>query len=600
MSRVPARPSIHVLAPEVVNLIAAGEVVTRPSAVIRELMDNSIDAGATEIIVEIDEGGKKRILVRDNGQGMGMESMKLAVEAHATSKISTLDDLQNIRTLGFRGEALACIRGVSRMEIVSCESLDPGGHRLLSDGKRTRVTPHPCPLGTSVTVRDLFWNVPARRKFLKSESSETRAVTEVVIDRALASFGTAIGYVRDGREVFHLPASSLKERVSGLFDRELGDACITFEKRMQSLTVKGLAGDPSVTRSTRSSIYLFVNGRRVQDARLTHTVLTVYREILREGFPAVFVFIDIDPHLVDVNVHPAKAEVRFSDTASVCRHVYDAISSAVHGSRPAVVEHAAITSAQVPQAVGASSAASSQVSAGHVAGAFASSTGSSLPPDSSETPASPETPLFATTEGRFRIIGQIYRTFLLVEETAPPQSPEDGTLWIVDQHVASERVLLAKMLERIESRGAVSQPLLVPLILELGLKDSILFDRVAPALRKMGFETEPFGPRGVWVVRAVPVMLGRRVADRKLFLKFVEEMSSFDTTRRSQEEVFHDVMAHFACRAAIKAGDALMPEEQAGLLSSLLAVEHFRICPHGRPSMIQITRDELDRRFLRK
>lgn len=570
---------IAVLPPDVVDQIAAGEVVTRPAAVVRELLDNAVDAGATDILVEIDKGGKKRIRVRDDGCGMDAASLKLAVQSHATSKIRSLDDLQNIRSLGFRGEALSSICAVSRLDIVSCESSDRGGSRLVSDGKQVRVSPAAATPGTSLTVRDLFWNVPARRKFLRSDASESRAVTEIVIEKALSCPGRAIRYVRDGQEVFALPAGeTLRDRVRALFERDLGDACIPFDRSNPSQRVFGLASDPSIVKSTRAHIYLFVNGRRVQEPRLQHAILTVYREILREGFPAVFLFLEIDPHLVDVNVHPAKSEVRFADGSIVYRFVAGAISDAVHRSpSPAPVPTGVSAASSLPDVPDAPPA----------------------PPASADEDVPLPLPARTEAESRFRILGQIYKTFLLVEElgagTAAP-----GDLWMVDQHVASERVILSRMTERIESKGPLSQALLVPIVLELGLKDSILFERVAATLRRMGFETEPFGPRGVWIVRAVPTVLGRRVADRKLFLKFVEELSSFDTTRRSEEELFHDVLAHFSCRSAVKAGDVLMPEEQAQLLSDLLAAEHFRICPHGRPSMIRISKDELERRFLRK
>lgn len=590
-----SRPVIAVLPVEIVNQIAAGEVVTRPASVVRELLDNAIDAGATAILVEIEKGGKKRILIRDDGCGMDAASLKLAVQPHATSKIRTLDDLQNIRSLGFRGEALSSICSVSRLEIVSCESPENGGFKLVSDGKNIKVSPAAAPPGTALAVRDLFWNVPARKKFLRSDASETRAVTEAVIEKALAYPGCSFRYIRDGQEVFDLLGNaSLQDRVRALFDPQLASACIPFDQSAQSQRVSGLASDPSIVKSTRGSIYLFVNGRRVQEPRLMHAILTVYREILDEGFPAIFAFIEIDPHLVDVNVHPAKSEVRFADASIVYRFVSGAISNAIHRSLPSPANFSAPVTMDsssdfqsvpvVPYSRQELGVAGVEPDAAHTAGTRLSET----------------EPLFAVSQqNRFKILGQIYRTFLLVEEVAPA-SGEPGDLWIVDQHVAAERVILSRMTDRIESRGPLSQALLVPLVLELGLKDSILFERVAPVLRRMGFETEPFGPRGVWIVRAVPTVLGRRVADRKLFLKFVEELSSFDTTRRSEEELFHDVLAHFSCRSAIKAGDVLLPEEQAQLLSDLLAAEHFRICPHGRPSMIKISKDELERRFLRK
>ena len=593
------KPVITVLSEAVVNQIAAGEVVTRPASVVRELLDNAIDAGATDIHIEIEKGGKKRILVRDNGCGMDADSLKLAVRPHATSKITNIDDLQNIRTLGFRGEALASILSVSRIEMVTCETRERSGHRLAGDGKQCKISPAASPPGTSVTVRDLFWNVPARRKFLRSDSSETRAITETVIEKALASTAVAFHYVRDGQEVFDLPGGhTLKDRVKTLFGSDICNACIPFDRSTPSQRAHGLASDPSIVKSTRSLVYIFVNGRRVQEKGLAHAILTVYREILDEGFPAVFLFIEIDPHLVDVNVHPAKAEVRFSDAPIVNRFVSEILSAAVHRFCPAAPVSAA-ASARAPAPV-ASIGDSFE-------GSVPADPFGPLPAGRDSAPDSPnqEYPAsllpIASSQGRFRILGQIYKTFLLVEETDPAApNAVPGDFWIVDQHLASERVILSRMTERIESQGPLSQALLVPLVLELGLKDSILFERVAASLRRMGFETEPFGPRGVWIVRAVPTILGRRVADRKLFLKFVEELATFDTTRRAEEELFHDVLAHFSCRSAIKAGDTLLPEEQAQLLSDLLSVEHFRICPHGRPSMIKIPKEELERRFLRK
>ncbi len=600
---------IALLPPEVVNQIAAGEVVTRPAAVVRELLDNALDAGATDIRVEIESGGKKRVLVRDNGCGMDESSLRLSVQPHATSKIRTIDDLQTLRSLGFRGEALPSILSVSRMEVLTAESGATGGHKLVGSGKSMKVSPAAAPPGTTVIIRDLFWNVPARRKFLRSDSSETRAITETIIERALSHPDVALRYVRDDQEVFALPGSStLADRIRAVFGRDIAAACIAFDRASPSRRVRGFASDPSVIKSTRSSIYLFVNGRRVQEPRLMHTVLTVYREIIDEGFPAVFLFLDVDPHLVDVNVHPAKAEVRFSDASLVYSFAADALSEAIHRFRrpegPATLASGSSTS---PAPLVSGSTDPSAVSSPTTPAFSSMSTASAVSPAAGNLTPAPIAqsipsvqPLFAPVAGRYRVLGQIYRTFILAEDLEPSKDGEPGGLWIIDQHVASERVILSRLMERIESHALNSQSLLVPLVLELGLKDSILFERAAPPLRRMGFEVEPFGPRGVWVVRAVPTLLGRRVADRKLFLKFVEELGSFDMTRRAEQELFHDVLAHFSCRSAIKAGDTLLPEEQSKLLSDLLSVEHFRICPHGRPSMIQITQDELERRFLRK
>lgn len=583
-----SRSIISVLPQDVVNQIAAGEVVTRPSSVVRELLDNAVDSGASEIRVEIDKGGKKRILVRDNGCGMDASSLKLAVQAHATSKIRSIEDLQTIHTLGFRGEALSSIQSVSRMEILSCEEADRGGHRLVSDASAVKVAPCAAPPGTTVVIRDLFWNVPARRKFLRSDASETRAITEAVIEKALARPDIAMEYVREGQTVFSLPAgSALKDRVKELFGRDIAGALIPFERSAMSQKTFGFASDPSIVKSTRASIYLFVNGRRVQEPRLQHAILTVYREILDEGFPAIFLFLEIDPHLVDVNVHPAKAEVRFSESAIVYKFVSDAVFGVVHRA-PSVA-----AAVQSPAPVSTAPSPRDEF----IQPPLAAAPGPMSP--SRDSTAAPS--VWTDSGSRYRILGQIYKTFLLLEDTHPdPESGAFGELWILDQHVASERIILSRLTERIETQGALSQSLLVPLVLELGLKDSILFERVVPSLRRMGFETEPFGPRGVWIVRAVPTVLGRRVADRRLFLKFVEEIASFDSTKRAEEELFHDVLAHFACRSAIKAGEDLLPEEQAKLLSDLLSVEHFRICPHGRPSLIKISKDELERRFLRK
>lgn len=576
---------IQVLPPDVVNQIAAGEVVTRPASAVRELLDNAVDAAATDIEIEIEKGGKKKIRVRDNGAGMDDESLQLAVAPHATSKIRNSDDLQNVRTLGFRGEALASIFSVSRMDLLSRPASSASGFRLIgSAGRVASTAPAASSPGTTVTLRDLFWNVPARRKFLRSDASETRAVTEAVIEKALAYPAFAFRYIRDGQEAMNLTGkATLKERIEALFGRDISGACIPFERESPSIRVRGLASDPSVVKSTRGSIYLFVNGRRIQDPRLGHAILTVYREILSQGFPAIFLFIEIDPHLVDVNVHPAKAEVRFSDASWVYRFTAETLAQAIHGPAPVPVSSSAVALPRVTPGPSIDEDRSADQPSWEPAAAPQSPV------------AVPVMPMIAPTavSSRFRLFGQIYKTFLLAEDTST------GEFHLIDQHVASERILLSRMTARIESHAALSQGLLVPLVLELGLKDAILFERVAGALRKMGFETEPFGPRGVWVVRAVPTILGRRVADRKMFLKFVEELSSFDTTRRAEEELFHDVLAHFACRSAIKAGDALLPEEQAQLVSDLLAVEHFRICPHGRPSMIKITREELERRFQR-
>jgi DNA mismatch repair protein MutL len=574
---------IQVLPPQLASQIAAGEVVERPASVVKELVENALDGGARTIVIETEDGGHRRIVVADDGDGIAPDEIGLALARHATSKLSAIEDLDSIKTLGFRGEALASIAAVARIQLTSRSRTQPSGMRLEAENGRTgKPAPVGAPQGTVVTVEDLFFNVPARRKFLKSVSTERRAIETLAARYALAYPAVRFRLVQDGRETFSSTGSGdRREVLAAVFgvdpaQRMIDLSTVGLEGPVQ---VSGFISPTDLTRSNRREILLFVNGRAISDPALTTAMVQAYHTLLMVGrFPFGAVFLAVPPEDVDVNVHPAKAEVRFRAPDSAFAAVQRAVRQALLGNTG---------SSGIPAA---SPWAPRSWDAGSGPGP-----GPDWMLDHQPTPQSPDA---AASGGEqpisvpggiplLRPVGQVGAAYLVAEGP-------DG-LYLIDQHAAHERVLFEAM-RREQSGAHVSQRLLSPEVVELPAAQASALAGQLELLNHIGFDVEPFGG-AAFRVRSIPQLLGAlRPADA--LRAVVEDFEEDETPLAAEAEA--RLIARICKRAAVKAGQILGPQEQAALVRALEVCASPRTCPHGRPTMIHLPMDLLARRFGRK
>lgn len=570
---------IRPLPPEIVAQIAAGEVVGRPASVVKELVENSIDAGAREIRIEVVGGGRGMIRVADDGCGIPAAEVELAFQRHTTSKLTSADDLLHIRTLGFRGEALASIAAVSRVTCATRAVDEEVGTLVrLEGGEMVSRRAIGRPPGTTVTVEDIFYNVPARRKFLRSEATERRHIDAWVTRYAIAYPALRFILVHDGREVFRSPGSGrVRDVLVAVYGPEVGAALLEVVPETGSdVRVEGFVGPPELHRADRGEITLFVNGRWVQDARLAYAVVQAYHTLLPTGrYPLAVVQVTVPPEEVDVNVHPAKAEVRFRDGEAVFRAVQRAV-------RQAVVE-----GARVPT-MGTVSA-----------GAFPVRPAERTPERAPFFPRAPEgmgpvqMPLVPPTAHPggmppLRVIGQVGATYIVAEGP-------DG-LYLIDQHAAHERVLYEQMMAR-RPEGVPAQPLLEPVAVDLSPEWAGLVGAHRETLCRLGLEVEPFGGT-TFLVRSLPAVGTMASAHpREVLLEVAQGLA--EGRAGTEEEVEQAIVRRVCKGAAIKAGQVLSREEMEELLRSLEQCASPRTCPHGRPTMIHISISQLAREFNR-
>jgi DNA mismatch repair protein MutL len=563
---------IAVLAQSVADQIAAGEVVERPASVVKELVENALDAGAREVTLELEAGGATLIRVSDDGAGMDPEDARLAVSRHATSKIRHAADLIGVQTLGFRGEALAAIGAVSQLEVETAPA-GPGREAtrvMVSAGEVKETSPAARTQGTTVTVRRLFFNTPARRKFLKSARSETRAAVEAVTVLALSRLDVAFKVVSDGRELLDAPrVASVAERIAALFGRRVAEELVPVDGASGGLSVRGFVQRPADARPTGRKAYLFVNGRPFRDPFLIRAAEAGYRATINPGSrPTVFLALALPGDQVDVNVHPQKLEVRFRDRFFVERAAEEAVRAALQPLGAAAVLGG-----------GGGAAPWYRFAPGLPAG------GAPMGADQGLIPMFPEA---AETAGGVVAAGpllQVFSTYLVLE------TPEGVS--IVDQHSAHERVLYERAMHQLQEGGAGAQHLLLPITLDLGPAELEAVETHADLLRAVGFEAEPFGGRSV-IIHAVPNPHPRFDAKR-CFEELVADLARgrFGGWANRLERF----AATYACRAAIKAGQSLAQDEMRQLLAQLMACELPPHDVHGRPTIVQLPREELERRF---
>jgi DNA mismatch repair protein MutL len=639
---------IRVLSDSIANKIAAGEVVERPASVVKELLENSLDANATDVRVECDGGGRRLIRVADNGSGMLRDDALLAFERHATSKLSSVDELDAIATLGFRGEALPSIASVSRLVLESRSEDEPTGTRVeIAGGKLLSCEELALARGTSITVRDLFFNVPARRKFLRSEQTELTHIAQLVTHYSLAWPGYSFSLHHGGKELLAVtPVESLRERVFQVFGASTLDELIELERRsVASFRISGFVSRPQVQKSNRNSIYLFVNRRLIRDRLLLHAISAAYYNLMPPAcYPFALLFVDCEPGEVDVNVHPSKTEVRFRQGSLVHDFVRDSLRESLMASRP-------VASAPSPSPV-ASFPAQGQTAPGQMAARlpyseftqaienyrfdearsvlpepnaaperlaeytlkpdappparfdFAAAPALSIGfPESAAEPlrlrvpdthaGSPEgvildPPASMAQLAELRVLGQIYDSFVLA---AGP----DG-LWIIDQHVAHERILFERFLAQQAAGHVEQQRLLLPIVLQLTAPQEIEYQRIADDLARAGFETEPFGQRTI-AIQAAPADLSAPEIERAVYE--ILEIAENELRRVSVDDFRRGIAASLACRAAIKINMPLDHRKMEWLLAELSRTQCPMSCPHGRPVALRYSPREILRAFHR-
>jgi len=579
---------IRILSPEVASQIAAGEVVERPASVVKELVENALDAGARSVTVEIASAGRTLMRVVDDGVGIPPTELALAIERHATSKLAYAEDLFRIATLGFRGEALASIGSVSRLTITSCTFDSPAGARLHVEGGRIgRLEKTGAPVGTVVSVEDLFYNVPARLKFLKQDATERRAIDALVTRYALAYPMVRFKLIEDNTISLNTAGDGDRRAIlAALYGVDVSRQMLEIMADEDGFKLTGFISPTALTRSNRKEITFFVNGRWVQDTPLTSALLQAYHTLLMVGrYPLASIFIEVPPEEVDVNVHPAKAEVRFRSPDKVFSFVQ-------RSTRRALLAYTPVPQL-VPQNLWGVPSPPGQIdptwSLAHDFEDEKQNQESGIQPSGADL----QSPILNLQSAishipLLRLIGQIGATYLVAEGP-------DG-LYLIDQHAAHERVLFEKLMTQFVQQNIPSQSLLSPVVVELSRPSAELLSTQIPVLLRLGFHIEPFGQNS-YQVRAMPALFADSdpaAALRALGEDFEEDEAPL------QNKIEAKIAGRVCKRLAVKAGQVLSPEEQHALLADLENCTSPRTCPHGRPTMIHLSVDMLERQFGRK
>ena len=609
---LPARPVIRQLPPDAVNRIAAGEVIERPAAAIKELVENALDAGARAIRVSIEDGGLKRMIVEDDGCGMSADDMRLALERHATSKLSPdangRIDLLNIHTMGFRGEALPSIGSVSRMTLTSRADDEDAAEMFVEAGRIEGPKPAAFSgtglTGTRIEVRDLFHATPARLKFMKTERAETMAITDALKRLAMARADVAFSLESNGRSVFRYAAhpdsaDGQLQRLGAIMGRAFRDNALKIDADREGVRLTGFAGLPTLNRGNAQRQYLFVNGRPVKDRMLNGVIRAAYQDFLaRDRHPMAALFVDLDPEYVDVNVHPAKTEVRFRDAGNVRGLIIGALRHAL-----AAAGHRASTTVAA-EALGKARAEPVQ------ADVFRPSTlwtDRQPQPDSPARPATFAAPAPANYDGGLSarvepdtdVAGsdqplgvaraQLHETYVVAQT-------EDGIV-IVDQHAAHERLVYEDMKRQMAAGGVKRQALLIPDIVELSEDEAARVIARTEELSELGLEIEPFGA-GAICIRATPALFGEMDA-AGLLQDLADDFAEYDAGLALKER-FEEVMGNMACRGSVRAGRRLNADEMNALLRQMEATPHSGQCNHGRPTYVELKLADIERLFGRR
>lgn len=626
-------PTIHLLSPRLANQIAAGEVVERPANILKELVENALDAGSTRIDVDVEQGGVKLLRVRDNGSGIGQQDLPLALSRHATSKITTLDDLEAVMTMGFRGEALASISSVSRLTLTSRAQDADTAWQVTAEGRDmvTAVSPAAHPVGTTLEVRDLFFNTPARRKFLRTEKTEFSHLEEHLKKLALSRYDVAFSLRHNNRVVHQLraasPGAEQERRVAALLNPGFVDSAIHIETEAAGLQLNGWVGLPTFSRSQADMQYFYVNGRAVRDKLVVHAIKQAYRDVLYHGrHPAFVLYLTLDPALVDVNVHPTKHEVRFRDGRLVHDFLFRSLHRALGEVRPS--DQLPPTDSSVLQPGSGTDAVASSEPAVSFDSAVASvplAEPSPTQQSSLSWAATDATSRFAPTARPSAIPkpGNVAEALNQYAALAQPLSIDEAGsgddvpplgyavaqlhgiyilaqnavgLVLVDTHAAHERITYERLKVAMDEQGVQSQPLLVPESLAVSEREAETAELFQEAFRQLGVELARVGPESL-LIRQVPVLLQQAEAPR-LVTDMLADLMAHGTSDRFQAHR-NEILATMACHGSVRANRKLSIPEMNALLRDMEATERSGQCNHGRPTWTQMTLAELDKLFLR-
>ncbi|MBD3641843.1 MAG: DNA mismatch repair endonuclease MutL [Marinobacter sp.] len=633
-------PHIHLLSPRLANQIAAGEVVERPASVVKELVENALDAGASRVDVEIEQGGVKLIRVRDDGSGIEEDDLPLALSRHATSKITSLDDLEAVASLGFRGEALASISSVSRLTLTSRTENQEAASRVEVEGREmdARISPAAHPVGTTVEVRDLFFNTPARRKFLRTEKTEFNHVDECIRRQALSRFDTGFTLRHNQRVVQSLrPAESpldRERRIGALCGQQFIDNAVVIDAEATGLRLWGWVALPTFSRSQADLQYFFVNGRVIRDKLVAHAVRQAYRDVLYNNrHPAFVLYLEVDPATVDVNVHPTKHEVRFRDGRLVHDFIFRTLHRALADVRPddhlrgAVAQSFGREAAAQPADLVDAGAANPQQgwsyppreNAGQGVPSSSGFGGSRPPEPQQEWRASDQMAFYQSLNagGGMTAESSAGSAGLAQVQSTPPADSEEepplgyaiaqlhgiyilaqgrAGLIVVDMHAAHERITYERMKRALAEQDLKSQPLLVPVSLAVSQKEAALTETHGEELQQLGLQIERIGPETL-AVRQVPALL--RGADTEQLVRDVlADLIEHGQSDRV-EAVTHELLGTMACHGSVRANRQLTIPEMNSLLRDMEATERSGQCNHGRPTWTLVTLSELDKLFLR-
>lgn len=609
----PIRP-IRPLPDQLISQIAAGEVIERPSAVVKELLENALDAGSTQIHVRLEQGGVKRIAISDNGRGIDAEQLPLALARHATSKIASLADLESVGTLGFRGEALASIASVANLTLTSRIAAAPHAFEISATPDGSPAVPRPASgaPGTLVDVQDLYFNTPARRKFLKTDQTEFGHCAEVVRRIALARPDVLFTLSHNGKTVDHWNAGGFDRRSAQILGEEFGAARLALEESAGGLTLSGYAGLPTASRLRADSQYFYVNGRFVRDKLLTHAVRAAYQDVLHgDRYPSYVLRLELDPALVDVNVHPAKIEVRFRDSRAVHQFVFHAVSRALartsatdHGAAPAPQTARNATATWMPEPRQASFHAGLATPAGVAQdlasyGALFAGARAEAMPAPSPAPAAFSTPANAPSAGAAQApapgefplgfaLAQLHGVYVLAQNARG--------LVLVDMHAAHERILYEQFKKALDDNAVPLQPLLIPVTFYADPIEIGAVEENQETLQALGFDIAVMSPTTL-AVRAIPALLKNADA-QSLARDVLRDVREFGGSQVLVERR-NSLLGTLACHTAVRANRSLTVPEMNALLRQMEATERADQCNHGRPTWVQLGLADLDRLFLR-
>lgn len=574
---------IKLLHEQLINKIAAGEVIERPASVVKELLDNSIDAGAEQIIINIAQGGTTLIEVEDKGHGIRAQELKLAFERHATSKISEEKDLFHIYTMGFRGEALPSIASVSQLEIFSHNAdEDAGIYAVIHGGKFMDIREQAIPVGTRIIIRDLFYNVPARKKFLKSTVTEANAIHDLVCRYAVARPDISFVYSNERKTYFKTPGNgSLKDILVSLYGRQYIDGLVEVDYAGEDYSVRGLISTPAIKRLNRKNQFYFVNNRPVKSPMLYKAVDTAYRGLLiSREYPIVALSIKVRADLVDVNVHPQKTEVRFADERQVFTLVESVLRKRLNNLDNNWNSYVYKSDLILP-------ATDDSILTGSNKSEEPMTSYSTLPRTEEFQPQPNSTESIeligtADIEQQIKMLGQIMDSYILIEM--------DGELWIIDQHAAHERILYERYKDS-QSRQEHIHSLVIPLALQFSTEQMEMISYNQAWFHEQGFELEAIGRNDI-LLRAAPFpALGNEF---EVIIELLEILKN-----SGRPDIYREMIIRMACRKAIKFGDRLTMDEARSILMELVKLDDFKHCPHGRPTMVKLTSGELERMFKR-